>query len=346
MSAIPATMRAVGFNDNLPIDHPDSLLDITVDVPTVSGHDILVQVKAISVNLIDAKLRGNRDFFRMLATQNPRQILGYDAAGVVVAVGSDVSLFKVGDEVYYAGSWVRQGTNAEYHAVDERIVGHKPTSLSFTDAAALPLTTLTAYEALFHHLNVPQKPSTPSSNKTILVLNGAGGVGSVGIQLLKELTDVTVIASASRPESTAWVKQLGADYIVNHAQDMPSQLAALGVPQVDYMLVNTELEPLFDAVEAMIKPLGKICCILPLVDKVALDKLFYKSVTLVWELMFARPMHSTDDMVEQHRLLNHVSELVDAKRIHTTVNDHLGLIYAANLKKAHAMLESHRVVGK
>ncbi|CAK5188605.1 unnamed protein product [Aphanomyces euteiches] len=337
MPAIPATMRAVGFNEHLPIEDPSSLVDLTVAVPSVSGHDILVQVQSVSVNPLDAKLRSSRGFFQAVVAQNTRKILGYDASRVVVAVGSDVSLFKVGDEVYYAGSW--------YHAVDERLVGRKPKSLSFTDAAALPLTVLTAYESLFHRLQIPDKSPT-ESNKAVLILNGAGGVGSVTIQLLKELTDLTMIASASRPQSSAWVQELGTDHVVNHAGDIPSQLAAIGIPQVDYILVFTELAPHFDAIEQVIKPQGKICTILPLTESLPLHKLFFKSVAIVWELMFTRAIYTTDDIAEQHHVLNRVSDLVDAKRIRTTVSGCLGTINAANLKKVLAILEHHHTVGK
>ncbi|KAH9083135.1 hypothetical protein Ae201684P_014033 [Aphanomyces euteiches] len=297
MSAIPKTMRAVSFTDYLPIEDPSSLVDVTVDVPTVSGHDLLVRIEAVAVNPADASARSNRQFFEHIATKNKRRILGYDAAGVVVAVGSDVTLFKVGDEVYYSGSFVREGSNAEYQAVDERVVGHKPKSLNFTDAASLPLTANTAYEALFHRLEIPQK--TPSK-KSVLVINGAGGCGSISIQLLKALTDFTVIATASRPESTAWVKELGADHVVNHAEDIPKQLAAIGFPEVDYILVNTS----------------------------------------------APSSVPTDDLIEQHRLLEHVSKLVDAKKIRSTASESLGKINAENLKKAHAAMESRRTIGK
>ncbi|CAK4117282.1 unnamed protein product, partial [Aphanomyces euteiches] len=337
---------AVAFHEHLPIDDPASLLDVTVDVPTVSGHDILVRVEAVSVNPIDCTLRASSDFYKTFAPANSRHILGYDAAGVVVAVGSDATLFQVGDQVYYAGSIAREGTNAQYHAVDERLVGRKPTSLSFTDAASLPLTAITAYESLFHRLHVPEK-SPIQFNKSVLVLNGAGGVGSVAIQLLKELTDLTVIATASRPESTAWVKELGVDHVVNHrAQDMPSQLVDIGIPQVDYILVYTELPPHFDAIAEMIKPQGSIAAILPVTDNLPFQQLFEKSVTFEWELMFTRAKFGTNDMVEQHRLLNHVRALVDAKRVRSTVGETLGPINAANLRKAHAILESRRAVGK
>ncbi|CAK4543179.1 unnamed protein product [Aphanomyces euteiches] len=213
-----------------------------------------------------------------------------------------------------------QGSNAEYQAVDERIVGRKPTSLSFTDAAALPLTSITAYEAIFDRLGIARKDSSANNpvKKSVLILNGAGGVGSMAIQLLKALTDLTVIASASRPQSTAWVTELGADHVVNHAQDIPTQLKALGIPQRDY---SHHGQPPF-------------------------QKLFAKSVTFVWENMGTRPIFTTDDIAEHHRLLNHVSDLVDAKRIRTTLGENLGTINAANLRKAHAALEAGRVVGK
>ncbi|KAH9102216.1 hypothetical protein LEN26_012636 [Aphanomyces euteiches] len=323
MSSIPSTMRAVRFNVDVPIDDASSFEDIVVPVPSVSGHDILVQVKAVSVNPLDVLLRTSPPFFKAVVTENKHKVLGYDAAGVVVAVGADASLFKVGDEVYYAGTHVRGGTNAEYHVVDERIVGHKPKSLSFTDAAAFPLTTITAYESM---------SSSPCQ-----------------IRLIKELTDVTVIATASRPQSSKWVKELGADFIVNHAQDIPSQLKDIGFPQVDYVLAYTELVPYLDTIADVIKPQGKLCSVSPPAPGMTsekLDKLFTKSVTIVWEVMFTRPLFTTDDIEEQHRLLNHVSELIDAKKVRSIVGENLGLINAVNLKKAHAALESHRVVGK
>ncbi|CAK4695254.1 unnamed protein product [Aphanomyces euteiches] len=315
-------MRAVRFNVDVPIDDASSFEDIVVPVPSVSGHDILVQVKAVSVNPLDVLLRTSPPFFKAVVTENKHKVLGYDAAGVVVAVGADASLFKVGDEVYYAGTHVRGGTNAEYHVVDERIVGHKPKSLI---------------------------PAKSEYKKSVLVLNGAGGVGSIAIQLIKELTDVTVIATASRPQSSKWVKELGADFIVNHAQDIPSQLKDIGFPQVDYVLAYTELVPYLDTIADVIKPQGKLCSVSPPAPGMTsekLDKLFTKSVTIVWEVMFTRPLFTTDDIEEQHRLLNHVSELIDAKKVRSIVGENLGLINAVNLKKAHAALESHRVVGK
>ncbi|KAG9401057.1 hypothetical protein AC1031_009815 [Aphanomyces cochlioides] len=345
MSTIPTTMKAVGATAALPIEDPSSLLDVVVDVPTVTGHDILVQIKAVSVNPVDYKVRR--------APQKPTipQIIGYDAAGVVVAVGPQTTLFKVDDEVYYAGSIARQGTNSEFHAVDERPTMRlrptirKPTPLSFADAASLPLTAITAWEAIFDRLNVPLKAPTPAK-KTVLVLNGAGGVGSIAIQVLKKITDVTVIATASKPQSVAWVTELGADHAVNHAQDIPAQLQALDIPQVDYILVFTDLPQHFGAIVDVIKPQGKICAITSNPVDLAFQRLFTKSVTFVWEFMFTRPISVTDDIIEQHRLLNEVRKLVDAKRVRSTVGENLGTINAVNLKKAHAALEAGRVVGK
>ncbi|CAK4639879.1 hypothetical protein LEN26_020382 [Aphanomyces euteiches] len=291
MAAIPKTMRAVGFTVPLPIDNPDSLVDITADVPTVSGHELLVQVKAVAVNPVDFKLR-----FYTGEHKTPK-ILGYDAAG---------------------------------------------------DAAALPLTSIIAYEAIFDRLGIARKDSSANNpvKKSVLILNGAGGVGSMAIQLLKALTDLTVIASASRPQSTAWVTELGADHVVNHAQDIPTQLKALGIPQVDYILAFTDLPQHFDAIVDVVKPQGKISAITPTTDNLPFQKLFAKSVTFVWENMGTRPIFTTDDIAEHHRLLNHVSDLVDAKRIRTTLGENLGTINAANLRKAHAALEAGRVVGK
>ncbi|CAK4645258.1 unnamed protein product [Aphanomyces euteiches] len=330
-----------------------ALVDIIADVPTVSGHELLVQVKAIGVNPADFKIRLMRlavEEAQRLYTGDHKtpKILGYDAAGVVVAVGPDVSLFKVGDEVFYAGGMIGQGSNAEYQAVDERIVGRKPASLSFTDAAALPMSSVTAYEAIFDRLGIARKNSSVNNpvKKSVLILNGAGGVGSMAIQLLKALTDLTVIASASRPESTAWVTELGADHVVNHAQDIPKQLAAIGMPQVDFILAFTELPQYFDTLVEAIKPQGKIGSTNPFMENLPFQKLFAKSVTFAYVSMGTRPMFATDDIVEQHRLLNHVSELVDAKRIRTTVRENLGTINAATLRKAHATLEAGRVVGK
>ncbi|CAK4221061.1 unnamed protein product [Aphanomyces euteiches] len=312
----PKTMRAVGFNEPLPIDHPSSLLDVVVDVPTISGREILVQIKANAVNPVDFKPR-----LKPVNFTSPPKILGLDASGVVVAVGLDVTL--------------GHGANAEYQAIDERFAALKPSSLSFGDAAALPLTTMTAYDSIFIRLGVSKKDLV--ANKSVLILNGSGGVGSIAIQLLKELTDVTVIMT---------VTSLQLHHVVNHAEDIPKQLAAAGIPQVDYILVFTELPPYFDAIVQVIKPQGKICAITPIKDNLPFQNLFFKSVTFVWETLTTRHMLDTDDLIVHRHVLTEVRDLVDAKRLRSIVVENLGVINAANLKKAHAALEGRRVVGK
>ncbi|CAK4681964.1 unnamed protein product [Aphanomyces euteiches] len=335
MLTIPKTMRAVGFHEPLPIDDPCYLLDLVVDVPTASGRELLIQVKANAVNPIDYKKRREPVHFTSPEDRTEPRVLGFDASGVVVA-----SIF--------AGPIFGLGSNAEYQAVDERVVGHKPSSLSFGEASGLPLTVLTAYETIFHQLDIPKKD--PSVNKpasqSVLVLNGAGGVGSIAIQLLKEMTDLTVIATASRHQSSAWLTELGADYVVNHAEDIPKQLAAIGHPHVDYILAYTELAPHFDAIAEVIKPRGKICAISPNDDNIPIQKLFLKSAGFYWLALGTRSIFNTGDLDEHHRILDEVSALVDAKRIRSIVGKDLGIMNAENLKKAHAPLEGGHVIGK
>ncbi|KAF0728256.1 hypothetical protein Ae201684_013907 [Aphanomyces euteiches] len=325
MTNIPKTMRAVGFHEPLPIDNPSSLLDLVIDVPTIAGREVLVQIKAIAVNPVDYKLRREPGEF------TAPKVLGFDAAGVVVAVGPDATLFKVGDEMYYVGG----------------VTMARAPSIKL-EAAGLPLTTLTAYDSTFYRLGVSKKGPTVTSpaKKSVLILNGTGGVGSIAIQLLKELTDVTVIASASRPESSAWVTELGADHVVNHAEDIPKQLAAIGIPQVDYNLVFTDLPPHFTTIAEVIKPQGKICAITPITEDLAFQNLFFKSATFVWETLATRLVLDVDDRIVHHRVLTEVRELVDAKRLRSIVGEDFGEINAANLKKAHAALEGGHVVGK
>ncbi|CAK4096306.1 unnamed protein product [Aphanomyces euteiches] len=306
-------MRAVGFHEPLPIDDPCSLLDLVVDVPTASGRELLIQVKANAVNPIDYKKRREPVHFTSPEDRTGPRVLGFDASGVVVAVGPDATLFKVGDEVYFAGPIVGLGSNAEYQAVDERV---KDPSVN--------------------------KPASQS----VLVLNGAGGVGSIAIQLLKEMTDLTVIATASRPQSSAWLTELGADYVVNHAEDIPKQLAAIGHPHVDYILAYTELVPHFDAIAEVIKPRGKICAISPNDDNIPIQKLFLKSAGFYWLALGTRSIFNTGDLDEHHRILDEVSALVDAKRIRSIVGKDLGIMNAENLKMAHAALEGGHVIGK
>lgn len=316
-----------------------SLQDIDLPAPQAQGRDLVVRVEAISVNPVDHKVRN-----ATVAADEPR-VLGWDAAGVVTAAGPEASLFKVGDQVYYAGSVVRAGANSEYHAVDERIVARKPSTLDFAQAAALPLTSITAWEALFERLGVSRRGA--DQGKRILVIGGAGGVGSIAIQLAKKLARLTVVATASRPESAEWVRKLGADHVVDHNGDIPAQLKALGLLAVDFVLCLNEFDRHFAAMAEAIAPQGKICSIVrheggPL----ALDVLFGKSAALVFELMFTRSTFQTADMLEQHVLLTEVADLVEQGVLATTLGESFGTINAANVAKAHAALEARRTIGK
>ncbi len=330
-------MKAIGFFHNGPIDRDDALVELNLPDPVPGPRDLLVEVRAISVNPVDTKVRRNAT-----PPDGEARLLGYDASGVVRAVGSEVSLFKPGDEVWYAGAIGRPGTNAELHAVDERIVGRKPSSLSFADAAALPLTAITAWELLFDRLQVVQGGG---QGDAILVTGAAGGVGSILVQLARQLTGLTVIGTASRPETQAWVTSLGAHHVIDHTQTLQSQLDAIGIPQVRYVASLTHSDAHYDALVQALAPQGKLGLI---DDPGALDimKLKGKALSLHWEMMFARPMHQTPDMIEQHKLLNAVADLVDAGRIRATVGEHFGRIDAANLKRAHALIESNRAKGK
>ncbi len=332
-------MKAVGFYRYLPIDDPESLLDLELPAPTPAGRDLLVEVKAIAVNPVDYKSRAPRP-----QVETAAKILGWDAAGVVKAVGPDATLFRPGDAVYYAGSRTRPGCDSELHLVDERIAGRKPRSLGFAEAAALPLTTLTAWEALFDRLGISRTGA--DAGRAVLIIGGAGGVGSIAIQLAKRLARLTVVATASRPESATWVRGLGADEVIDHTQDLAAQLGALGRPDVDYILCLNSTDHHFPAFAPVIKPQGKICAIVSTQKPVDLAPLMAKSVTFAWELMFTRPMFQTADMRAQHDLLDEAAGLIEAGVLATTVTTRLGAINAANLRRAHALLEGGHVIGK
>ena len=332
-------MKAVALTRYLPISNPESLIDIELDKPAPTGRDLLVKIEAISVNPVDTKVRAPKD----KVEETPR-VLGWDAAGVVEAVGPDATLFKPGDPVYYAGSVTRQGANSEFHLVDERIVGAKPKSLDFTHAAALPLTTITAWEALFERLGV--SPRGADEGKSVLVIGGAGGVGSIGIQLAKKVAKLTVIATASRPESAKWATELGADHIVNHFDDIPKQLKAIGFENVDYVLIFNDTDKHFPAAAEVIKPQGSICSIVENSRPLEVELLKSKSAAFHWEFMFTRSMFGTPDMIEQHKLLSEVARLIDAGTLTTTLGRNIGKIDAANLREAHRLLEEGRSIGK
>lgn len=327
-------MKAVGFYKYLPIADPESLLDVQIEEPKPQGRDLLVEVQAISVNPVDTKRRA--------AGPKPGElkILGWDAAGVVVAAGPQAKLFKPGDEVYYAGSIQRPGANCERHLVDERIAGPKPKTLSFAQAAALPLTTITAWEALFERMGISSKGA--DAGKRLLILGGAGGVGSIAIQLAKKLARLHVTASASRPESIAWAKRLGADATVDHTKSLPEQLGG----EADYIFCCTDTDPVFPLLPRLVKPQGRICSIVRTLKPVDLSVLQEKSVTFSWEGMFTRSTFQTPDMQAQHELLQETARHIDAGTMVTTFRENLGRINAASLKQAHRRLEQGHTIGK
>lgn len=331
-------MRAVAYKTPQPISADTSLIDVDLPVPEASGRDLLVEVRAISVNPVDTKVRNSA-----APEVGQVKVLGWDAAGVVKAVGPEVTMFKPGDEVFYAGVINRQGANAEFHLVDERIVGLKPKSLDFPAAAALPLTSITAYETLFDRLRV-QDPVSGAAN-AILIIGGAGGVGSIAIQIARSLTDLTVIATASRPETRQWVMELGAHHVIDHSRPIAPQIKdlGLGAPGFVFSTTNTSSH-IADIVEA-IAPEGRFALI---DDPKSLDVMPFKrkAVSIHWEFMFSRPLFNLPNMIEQHKLLTKIAELVDGGKIRTTLTETMGTINAANLKKAHALIESGTAKGK
>lgn len=332
-------MKAVGYYKPLAIGEAESLLDLTLPDPTPQGRDLLVEIKAISVNPVDTKIRRSA----APAEGQSAKVLGWDASGIVRAVGAGVTLFKPGDRVWYAGSLVRQGTNSELHLVDERIVGRAPQSLTFTQAAALPLTTITAWELLFERFGIA--PGKQAGGKTLLIIGAAGGVGSILTQLAARLTNLTVIATASRPETQAWVTELGAHHVIDHRQPLGEELQRIGMPSVDYIAGLTNTQAHLAQIVEIIAPQGKFGLI---DDPAVLDVMPFKrkAVSIHWELMFTRSLFETPDMIGQHQLLNEVAVLVDAGIIRTTLSESMGAINAANLKRAHALIESGKARGK
>ncbi|MDC9512390.1 zinc-binding alcohol dehydrogenase family protein [Pseudoalteromonas sp. CST5] len=329
-------MKAIGYQKSLPIENELSLQDIELETPTAHGHDILVEVKAVSVNPVDFKIRQ-----AMPAAEGEYKVIGWDATGVVKSVGENVSLFKPGDKVWYAGDITRSGSNAQFQLVDERIVGHMPSSLSYGEAAALPLTSITAWELLFDRLNVAKN----DDSKSILVIGAAGGVGSIMVQLLKQRTKLNIIASASRAETISWLEDLGADTIVNHRNPLSEEFAAKNLSEVNYVVSLNNTEQHLPEIEKVVKPQGQFALI---DDPETLNIVPFKnkSVSVHWELMFTRSLFKTDDMQEQHVILNNVATMIDQGQIKTTVGEHLGKINAANLRKAHQHLESQTAKGK
>lgn len=334
-------MKAVGLYRRLPVDDPECLVDLDLPRPEPAGRDLLVEVRAVSVNPVDTKVRRRPE-----PVEHPPLVLGWDAAGVVVATGPDCRLFRPGDAVYYAGSITRPGCNAEFHLVDERIVGLRPATLSFEAAAALPLTAITAWEALVDRMRVPMASPDRPSGARVLIIGAAGGVGSIAIQLARHVTGLQVIATASRPESAAWCRELGAHHVVSHAEPLAPQLAARGVREVEYVLCCSHTDEYYEAMAALVAPQGRICCLVDARQPLDLNRLKAKSATLSWEFMFTRPMFQTEDLVQQHHILTHVARLVDEGVVRPTVRHVVQGITAASLRAAHARLEEGRMVGK
>jgi len=331
-------MKAIGFKTSLPISDANSFIEFETEKPAPKGRDLLVKVAAVSVNPVDFKIRQNSAKDQVLDTP---KVIGWDAVGTVEAVGDGVSLFKVGDEVYYAGDLTRSGSNAEYQLVDERIVGNKPKKLSLEEAAAMPLTALTAWEILFDRIRINEK----DKGKTILIIGGAGGVGSIAIQIAKKVAGLKVITTASRPETEEWCREQGADYVVNH-KNLVNEMREAGFQQVDFILDFVDANQYWDIMVELIKPQGHIASITGSAVPVALDKLKSKSVSFSWELMYTRSMFQTEDMIEQHHILNEVARLLDDGVLKSTLKATLSGFSAENLKKAHQQLENNTTIGK
>ena len=332
-------MKAVALTRDLPIEDPASLEDVTLPDPTPGPRDLLVRVEAVSVNPVDAKLRAPRPQVEAM----PR-ILGYDAAGVVEAVGSEVTLFQPGDEVYYAGDVTRPGCNAQYHLVDERLAGPKPTTLDFAEAAALPLTTITAWELLFERM--PFDFDSEDNRRSLLVIGGAGGVGSIAIQLARH-AGFRVVATASRPETVDWCRRLGAHDVIDHRQPLAPQLPALGLASVDAAINLADTDRYWEVLGEVLAPQGHLGLIVEPAGALRIgDPYKAKCIGMHWEFMFARPRFRTDDMVRHHQILSRVGSLVEAGELRTTLTEVLGPINAANLREAHRRMESGSTIGK
>lgn len=331
-------MKAVGYRVAGPVSADDSLVDLEVPAPQPGPRDVRVAIKAVSVNPADVQMRA-----RMSPPDGEVRILGFDAAGVVDAIGSEVTLFKPGDEVFYAGAMDRPGTDSELHLVDERVVGHKPKTLSFSEAAALPLTSIAAWELLFERLAIPYGVKTHAG--ALLIINGAGGVGSILTQLARRLTGLTVIATASRPETEAWCRTMGAHHVINHHRPLDMGLKEMGIAQVEYIAGLTATDRHLPAIAEIIAPHGRLALIDdPRVFDIA--GLKRKSVSVHWELMFTPTLYQTPDMIGQHHLLNEVADLVDAGLLRTTLTEEAGPVNARNLRCVHALVESHQRIGK
>ena len=332
-------MKAIGFSEHLDIKVPKSLFEFETPKPTPKGHDLLVKVNAVSVNPVDVGVRRSGH-----GKLSKPKIIGWDACGIVEKVGSQVSLFSPGDRVYYAGSFKRSGSNSEYQLVDERIVGNAPKSLTDAQAAAIPLTSLTAYEALFEQLSLSQD-KTSNEGKTILIINGAGGVGSVATQLASN-AGLTVIATASRPESINWVKSHGATDVVNHRKNLVNEVHKLGYKYVDYILELKDIDSHWKEMCELIKPEGAIASITENRRPINLRLLTPKKAIFAWEWMYTKSYYHTSDMQSQHDILNKIATLIDNSELQCTLTQSLSPINADNLREAHSLVENGHMIGK
>ncbi|WP_213999108.1 zinc-binding alcohol dehydrogenase family protein [Arsukibacterium sp.] len=333
-------MKAVGYQHSLAITEPEALMDIEQTQPEASGRDLLIKVAAVSVNPVDTKIRS-----RVTPPAGEFKVLGWDAAGEVVACGDEVTMFKPGDNVYYAGALNRSGSNAEYQLVDERLVAVMPANLSYEQAAALPLTAITAWELLFDRLELDQS-SLKYPRPVLLITGAAGGVGSILVQLARKLTSVCIVATASRPETQAWVKELGAHYVIDHSKPLQPQLTELGIESVSHVASLTHTDQHYPELVTLLAAQGKLALIDDPVGGIDIMPLKQKSISLHWEFMFTRSLFTTPDMHLQHQLLTDLSRLIEQGQIKTTLQQTFGIINAANLRQAHALLESGKAIGK
>ncbi|WP_305907710.1 zinc-binding alcohol dehydrogenase family protein [Methylomarinum sp. Ch1-1] len=331
-------MKAVGYHQSLPISATDSLIDVDLPAPAPGPHDLLVRVKAVSVNPVDTKIRK-----RFTPEPGETKVLGWDAAGIIEAVGDQVTLFEAGDEVWYAGAIDRPGSNAELHLVDERIAAKKPQSLNFAEAAAMPLTTITAWELLFDRLGIAKDNNAPSEQ--LLIIGAAGGVGSMMTQIAHRLTGATVIGTASRPQTRDWALALGANHVIDHSQSLPEQLEQKGLASVSHVASLTHTDSHYQDIVKCLAPQGRM----GLIDdpeQLDIGLMKQKSISLHWEFMYTRSLFATTDMIKQHQLLSEAAGLVDTGILRTTLSEHFGTINATNLKRAHAFIESGKACGK
>ncbi|MBZ2200945.1 MAG: zinc-binding alcohol dehydrogenase family protein [Lentilactobacillus hilgardii] len=333
-------MKAIGFTKPLPISDPKSLETFDLGRPSPKGRDLLVQIISTSVNPVDVQVRGNGHH-----TLKKPKVIGWDAYGQVVEVGSNVSIFNIGDKVFYAGSFIRSGSDSEYQLVDERLVGHAPKKLTAAQIGGMPLTSLTAWEVLFERLQINPDQPEKNADKTILIINGSGGVGSIATQLA-HMAGLRVITSASRPETINWVKKNGADKTVNHRLNLVSEVRKLGFHYVDYILNLNDLDGHWDEIAELIKPGGKVGAITENEHGIDLQKLTKKCASFHWEWMYSKSYYHTDDMVTQHQILDRVATLLDNGVIHSTVTKTLTPINVDNLKRAHQEVETNHMIGK